>query len=812
MLRANVSVNVCPELQQRLLTEFEKRYKKPGGSRARTGEFIVHWQNRIDSDRSPSDQAVLNVLKGKRNTCELWLIDGLCRLLLGCSYAESGNQLARKEDEHNLVNTHPSNSNSDFVDGEGPIAHPSIPNQNFVGREGAIARLNTQINQGAKIIVIQAAGGVGKTTLADEYLISQGFELVLHLPMAKEKENIQLVESVIEGWLKQDFEEEPGREFWEMLRRLKRQLQTRKIGVLIDNLEPALDGQGRFIEPHRRYVELLRVLADATVLSVTLITSRDRLCEPDVNVAHYSLPGLDEQAWQQFFMSRHINIDIPTLNAMNKAYGGNAKAMGILWGAIQADFDGDMVGYWRENSVDPLVKTDLKNLVTSQFDRLQELSSEAYQLLCRLGCYRYQDVPTVPTEGLLCLLWDVPEGQRRRVIESLRNRSLVEFNGGYWLHPMIREEAIARLRASEDCEEANRKAAEFWTNSVETVETVENALRAFEAYYHCVEINDFEQAGYVIVRRRDSNWQNGEPLGVAFYRLGLLKPMVYSINSIISEVKDNHLLIVLYNLLGDLSWLTGGINAAIQFHNLSFKAAERTLLSINLSPSIYFEAKRWKTWSLINTGLCKIDLWELEEAVKLFEDIEFICNHHDSETGLYENEKDYLYCLAFVNSCLGFKELALSYTQQGEVVIHKIDNSYWSQGYSLLFMGLTYKNLGEFDKSFEMFRQAIAFAEKTHYTQVKAKALSGMAELYREQGELETALSHHSESIALLDKIGAKCDLAEANYQLALTYQKMGDAEKSQTAFQEAIRLFNKMEAPNQVEKVRKAIGKSDEV
>jgi len=298
----------------------------------------------------------------------------------------------------------------DFAAGEGPIAHPSIPNQNFVGREGAIARLNTHINQGAKIIVIQAAGGVGKTKLAEEYFNSQGFELVIHLQMAKEKENIQLVESVIEGWLKQDFDEEPGREFWEMLRRLKRPLQTRQIGVLIDNLEPALDGQGRFIEPHRRYVELLRVLADATVLSVTLITSRDRLCEPDVNVAHYSLPGLDEQAWQQFFMSRHINIDIPTLNAMNKAYGGNAKAMGILWGAIQEDFDGDMVGYWRENSVDPLVKTDLKNLVTSQFERLQKLSSEAYQLLCRLGCYRYQDVPTVPTEGLLCLLWDVPEG------------------------------------------------------------------------------------------------------------------------------------------------------------------------------------------------------------------------------------------------------------------------------------------------------------------------------------------------------------------------------------------------------------------
>jgi len=707
----------------------------------------------------------------------------------------------------------PQQPEPDFAAGEGAIAHPSIPNQNFVGREGAIARLNTHINQGAKIIVIQAAGGVGKTKLAEEYFNSQGFELVIHLQMAKEKENIQLVESVIEGWLKQDFDEEPGREFWEMLRRLKRQLQTRKIGVLIDNLEPALDGQGRFIEPHRRYVELLRVLADATVLSVTLITSRDRLCEPDVNVAHYSLPGLDEQAWQQFFMSCHINIDIPTLNAMNKAYGGNAKAMGILWGAIQEDFDGDMVGYWRENSVDPLVKTDLKNLVTSQFDRLQELSSEAYQLLCRLGCYRYQDVPTVPTEGLLCLLWDVPEGQRRRVIESLRNRSLVEFNGGYWLHPMIREEAIARLRASEDWEEANRKAAEFWTDSVKTVKTVEDALRAFEAYYHCVDINDFEQAGHVIVRKTDTSWRNGEPLGVAFYRLGLLQPMIYSINSIISQVKNDYVLSELYNCLGDLYWLTGGINAAIECHHLSFISAEYAISYMDLSSLNMFYVKRLKIAFLVNTGLCKIDLWELEEAVIFFQNVEFFCNNHnESENDLYENEKVYLYCLAFLNSCLGFKEIALSYAQQGEVVIHKIDNSYWSQGYSLLFMGLTYKNLGELEKSLEMFRQAIAFAEKTHYTQVKAKALSGMAELYREQAEFATALSHHSESIELLEKIGAKCDLAEANYQLALTYQKMGNTEKSQTSFQQAIRLFTEMEAPNQVEKVRKAIGKSDEV
>ena len=687
----------------------------------------------------------------------------------------------------------------DRAEGEGPIAHPSIPNVNFVGREGAIASLNTRITQGAKITVIQASGGVGKTTLARQYFNSQGFDLVLEISIAKETENITPIENVIEECLKRDFDEEPGREFGVMLGRLKRQLQTRKVGVLIDNLEPALDGQGRFIQPHRGYLELLRILADSTVLSVTLITSRDRLCEPDITVDRYQLPGLDESAWQQFFGSRNIDIDIPTLQAMHNTYGGNAKAMGILCGAIREDFDGNMVAYWRENSADPLVKKDLNNLVTSQFQRLQELDPEAYKLLCRLGCYRYQDVPTVPTEGLLCLLWDVPEVQRRRVIESLRNRSLVECDKAeYWLHPMIRAEAIARLRASEDWEEANRKAAEFWTDSVEIVETVQQALIAVEAYYHYIEIENFELAAEILLKPRDNKLREGELLGISFYRLGLLKQMISAIGKIINYIQPSYSLSRIYNILGDLYWLTGSIDRAIQCHEISKNIAiDFNIIGLNIV-------------SYFNIGLCKLELGEIEDAISYFESANLLAennSYHRHTVGSW-------FCLAFCYSCLGVPSKALEFTEkvkESEEFKIKLLNS-WATGYSLLFMGLTYKNLGQTEKSFEMFRQAIAFAEKTHYTQVKAKALSGMAELYREQSDFTTALSHHSESIALLDKIGAKCDLAEAHYQLALTYQKMGDAEKSQTAFQEAIRLFTEMEAPRQVEKVRKAIGKSDEL
>jgi tetratricopeptide (TPR) repeat protein len=700
------------------------------------------------------------------------------------------------------------------------IAHSSIPNQNFVGREGAIASLNTRINQGAKITVIQASGGIGKTTLARQYLNSQGFDLVLEIPIAKEKENITPIENAIEECLKRDFEEEPGREFGVMLGRLKRQLQTRKVGVLIDNLEPALDGQGRLIQPHRRYLELLRILADSTVLSVTLITSRDRLCEPDITVDHYQLPGLDESAWQQFFASRNIDIDIPTLQAMQNTYGGNAKAMDILCGAIREDFDGNMVAYWRENSADPLVKTDLNNLVTTQFQRLQELDPEAYKLLCRLGCYRYQDVPTVSTEGLLCLLWDVPEVQRRRVIELLRNRSLVECDKAeYLLHPMIRAEASARLRASEYWEDANRKAAEFYQNSFNIILTIKDANIAFEAYYHHVAIKNFDCSAKLIfydyTDDKHSLCNSKEMLGIASWRLGLIHQIIHAITGILDEISNFYYLSELYTYLGYSYNLIGKLQKSIYCHKKSAKLAVQYLdtSTDHNKTELFYRIKRLQLGVSINISLCQVDLGENEKALQSLEESLLSIPEAEAEEFFLSTALAELYpILSFLRAEKGLKKEAYSLAEKYEFKLSLVTNDSWAQGYSLLFMGLTYKNLGEFEKSFEMFRQAIAFAEKTHYTQVKAKALSGMAELYREQSDFTTALSHHSESIALLDKIGAKCDLAEAHYQLALTYQKMGDAEKSQTPFQEAIRLFNEMEAPKQVEKVRKAIGKIDEV
>ncbi|MBE9122892.1 tetratricopeptide repeat protein [Tychonema sp. LEGE 07199] len=688
-----------------------------------------------------------------------------------------------------------------------PDSELEIDNPNFLGREAAIAELNTLVAQGAKVIVIQSAGGTGKTTLAREYLKSQGFDKTIELLMAKETENITALESAIEEWLKQDFQEEPGPDFGVTLGRFKRQLQTCKVGVLIDNLEAALDGQGKFIEPHRLYVELLRVLADAAVQSVTLITSRDRLCDSDVTVEHYLLPGLEVEVWGQFFQGRNINIDDVALKEMHKVYGGNAKAMGIICGTIREDFDGDMAAYWLENSDVPLVETDLKNLVASQINRLQELDSEAYQLLCRLGCYRYLDVPTVPTEGLLCLLWDIPEAGRRQIIKSLLHRSLVESQKGeYWLHPAIREEAVDRL-SPEDWDTANRKAAEFWTESAEIVETVEDALKAFEAYYHYVAISCFEQAASIILKKINIQFSKDYQLGLALYKLGFLQSIVSATTRIVNNVNSDYYLSGLYSILGVGYRLLGDINQAIECHQISEIKSTKCLQ--NLAKSSDEENGKqanlefWKVNAAINIGFCKIELWELDAAMEIFVKLK----KSREEIGINGCAIDV--GLAFLNSCVGVKKEAAAIADR--LNADRENSQLVGTGYKLVFLAATYKNLGDREKALSLYRQAIARSDQNQYTTIKAKALNGIAQLYREQGEFDTALQHLAEATQILDLQGAKLDRAEACYQLALTEQTIGEIEKSQENLALAIQLFGEMDASKQIEKVQLAATKKPE-
>ncbi|MCF2147104.1 hypothetical protein IQ276_011720 [Desmonostoc muscorum LEGE 12446] len=309
-------------------------------------------------------------------------------------------------------------------------------NPDFLGREEAIADLDKLVNEGAKVILIQAEGGVGKTKLAKKWFERRGLK-ILELKFPK------------------------------MLEQLKSELQTQKIGFLINNLESYLIS-GEFIEPHQSdYVEILKALADSSVKSITLITSReplydDRLKSEDIKFYH--LEGLKVDAWKDFFKIHNINIDIDAISEINQAYGGNAEAMSLMCADIKdVEFKGNLSAYWQKYKNDLLLNAKLENLVKRQFDKIKRDNAQAYKLLCRLGCYRYQYISLISEEGIFCLLWDEQnERDKRRFIRDLKNRALVKFSSeGYYSHEVIRQEAIERLKLTDDWKKSHAEAGIF---------------------------------------------------------------------------------------------------------------------------------------------------------------------------------------------------------------------------------------------------------------------------------------------------------------------------------------------------------------
>ena len=670
---------------------------------------------------------------------------------------------------------------------------------NFVGREEAIADLNVLIENGAKCIQILSAGGQGKTTLAWKFLKTRFADKdILYFPIGKETKDIASIESLVEERLRQ-LREEPGREFMVSLGRLRERLTRQPMGVLIDNLEPALDKSNRFVEQHRSYVELFKqVLLSPEVRAVTLITSRAPLQE-GLAIQKYTLKPLSVEAWNQYFQHRKIVTDPTILQEVHGTYNGNALAMEILCSAIQdeEDYQNNLTAYWIDNKTEDgvYIEDPVLNLISEQFNSLEQLKPDAYKLLCRMGCFRYQDVPTVPEEGLFCLLWDVDKSQHKRVVKILKNRALVDVvDGNYRLHPVIRAEALEHLRASKDWENTNQVAAKFWTESIQEIKTVTDTIQALEAYFHYYAINQFGQCAFILTQHKEhkiagqSNKQYSWTLGSSLYLFGIYEKTINIILDLVKHNLEDREKMELCKILGHLLSPKGNIRVAIEQNKISRKIA-RTLGN-----------KKYEMYANIDIALRLLDLRDLNESKNyLFRALPL--SQHNELLNYLPFVKIHLYLIDLMLTS-NIKKNNID-ADLKEIDFSKL--SPWNNAWCLSVLGETYQNLRQYDKAIIVLRKSKNIARINEYRQIEGKCLTRIAMVDSIKSDFSNALSNHTKSIQILDEIDAKCDLAEAHYQFALTYQAMNNSE-SQTHFNKALELWTEIDAPKQIERVQNSM------
>ncbi|MEO0840060.1 MAG: tetratricopeptide repeat protein [Cyanobacteria bacterium J06643_5] len=689
---------------------------------------------------------------------------------------------------------------------------------NFIGRESDIINIHNFVLQENKIIFIWAEGGTGKTELSFQYLKLYRYTKILKIIISTETSDIIPVESIVLQWLQDEFDENTFLDFDANLSKLRKILKNSddKIGIIIDNLENILDKNHKFVSNYRSYSKLLKILADSELNSTTIITSRELLCEPSIKFISYKLKGLEVKDWVKYFRINENSTDYTIISEIRNAYNGNALAMKIFRNILEQDYGQDIKLCWNHYQDKLTLNQTIQNLIEEQFQRIEKNNPIAYNLLCRIGCYRYQSISAISFNELKFLLWEEPE-KVKETIEFLKNCSLLEhFKGNYSLHPFIKAEAIRRLKNRPDWKITNTKIAIYFSENIEVIKSAENALFVLESCYHYIQIQDLTNAALVLVKDRSSPYEKIESLGVALYRLGLFSIAIPIALQLIKSDITEYLKCRIYNILGEFYLTNGELNSAIKYYESSKEIAKYHIEDVNYHNFSKDKRRTFKNLyiaSFYNIGISYLELWELDKARKQFNRVKsFYQNKESFSPYIYGSQLlGDIYCPILLGENLNsdakqqFYKIVNSFPDDGLIDF----SNPWALGFLGIICGLVYLYLDEYDKSQKIFTEILTKTIQMNYQQFQANALNSLAILNRQKYELKEAIIKHEQAISLLEKLECHYDIAEAYFQAGLTYKSNNNSKESTRCFQKATNIFNKISAPKQIQRVNQAINNS---
>jgi len=321
--------------------------------------------------------------------------------------------------------------------------------EHFYGREQELASLKRWVQEEhCRLIVIQAMGGMGKTTLSKELTqqVSGSFDFIFWRSLQNAPPTDYILEVCVAFFSQQQTVLLP-QHLDEQILVLVGYLRKQRCLLVLDNFESVLQGgdrAGAYRAGYEGYGRLLELVGAGQHQSCVLLTTREKpreLARLEGNpqaIRLLDLKGLELKEVQGMLRGFDLTGSNDVWTRFINLYSKNPLALRLASQLVREIFQGDLTTFLKQ---DALLVGDVVQLIEQQFERASPLEQE---ILYWLAIEREKTSVEILEADVV---HNVLRSELLDSLISLRRRSLVEREGTglFLLQPVILEYVTGRL-------------------------------------------------------------------------------------------------------------------------------------------------------------------------------------------------------------------------------------------------------------------------------------------------------------------------------------------------------------------------------
>lgn len=245
------------------------------------------------------------------------------------------------------------------------------------------------------------------------------------------------------------------------------------------------------------------------------------------------------------------------------------------------------------------------------------------------------------------------------------------------------------------------------------------------------------------------------------------------------------------NLLNALafSYFVSDIPKSLKYIEEAHAIAEATHYKKGKARSIYIKGITEAVQSNYDQALRYYN-----EALQLYENIDFkkgIASCYNAMGIAYKNK--------------GELRTATTYLKKAIEIDEEIGSNNLSA--SLLNLGTTYSDLGDFDEAVVYIERALTIAKADKNEQRIAYSLNNLGTIYNHQGNYPLALDHFNQSLSIHEKLGDSISIAHNLSNMAIIYKVQKNSEKAIMYYVKSLGIYQRINNRHGVSSTLNGIG-----